>query len=103
MTNPCNSIQLLSANPDNVELCRGYEQEATFINYLQRRKGFAPRLRNVYICVCDSSRSPCNALPYCYGAKQGSYDVLLIDARKRRCDAVELKLKMKSNKNVENL
>jgi hypothetical protein len=103
MTNPCNSIQILSVNPNNVAKCRGYEQEAKFVNCLQKRKRSSPRLRNAYICICDQSRSPCNALPQCHGAIQGSYNILLIDDRKKRCEAVELKLNVKSNKNVENL
>lgn len=103
MTNPCNSIQMLSVNPNNVAKCRGYEQEAKFINCLQKRKSSSPRLRGVHICICDQSRSPCNALPQCHGAIQGSYDILLIDDRKRRCEAVELKSSVKSSKNVENL
>jgi len=103
MTNPCNSIQILSVNPNNVAKCRGYGQEAKFVNCLQKRKSSSPRLRNVYICICDQSHSPCNALPQCHGAIQGSYDILLIDDRKRRCEAVELKLNVKSSKNVEKL
>jgi len=102
MTNPCNSIQILSVDPNNVAKCRGYEQEAKFVNRLQERKSSSPRLRNVYICICDLSRSPCNALPQCHGAIQGSYDILLIDDRKKKCEAIELKLNVKSNKNVEN-
>jgi len=103
MTNPCNSIQILSINLNNVAKCRGYEQEAKFINRLQERKSSSPRLRNVYICICDQSHSPCNTLPQCHGAIQDSYDILLIDDRKRRCEAVEPKLNVKSSKNVEKL
>lgn len=57
----------------------------------------------MYICVCDASRGSCNALPMCHDAVQGSYDVLLIDSRKRRCEAVELKLDVESHRNVENI
>ena len=55
------------------------------------------------ICICDQSHSPCNTLPQCHGAIQDSYDILLIDDRKRRCEAVEPKLNVKSSKNVEKL
>jgi hypothetical protein len=104
MTSPCNSIQLPHIDPDVVaNLCRDYKQEVTFINHLQRRKGSVPRLKNVYICICDSSQDPCNALPQCRDATQGSYDILLIDVKKKSCEAVELKLDVKSTKNIEDL
>jgi len=49
MTNSCNSIQILSVDPNNVAKCKGYEQEAKFINCLQERKSSPPRLRNMYM------------------------------------------------------
>jgi len=101
----CNSIPLHRVNTVDIQqVCKGYQQEATFISYLQKKKSKAPRLKEIHVCICDSSHKSCATLPWCSDAQQGVYDVLLIDIRRRLCEAVELKLKMRRNtRNIEKL
>uniref|UniRef100_A0A7J3Z6W8 Uncharacterized protein n=1 Tax=Ignisphaera aggregans TaxID=334771 RepID=A0A7J3Z6W8_9CREN len=75
--------------------CRGYHQEAKFVEQVQRQ--YMKLLKRICICICDKSQRACPVIPFCIDSGGWRYDVLIIDGKTSICEEVELKLDVRSS------